>query len=90
MLSMDIDALCAAAIDYERLPLQPRDRQTGDRYLGDECWEHHLAFGLYRPSAKRIKISMKSTRTQDRFLPSRKFSSSVAIPVHPASKFFRA
>jgi|SRR6516162_9781498 hypothetical protein len=32
--------------------------RTGDRYLGDECWEHYLAFGLYRPSAKRIKISM--------------------------------
>jgi len=32
--------------------------RTGDRYLGDECWDHYLAFGLYRPSAKRIKISM--------------------------------
>src|SRR6516165_10637732 len=32
--------------------------RTGDRYLGGERWEHYLAFGLYRPSAKRIKISM--------------------------------
>ena len=32
--------------------------RTGDRYLGDTCWEHYLAFGLYRPSTKEIKISM--------------------------------
>ena len=32
--------------------------RTGDRYLGGERWEHYLAFGLYRPSAKKIKISM--------------------------------
>jgi hypothetical protein len=32
--------------------------RTGDRYLGHGRWEHYLAFGLYRPSAKRIKISM--------------------------------
>jgi hypothetical protein len=31
--------------------------RTGDRYLGGERWEHYLAFGLYRPSAKKIKIS---------------------------------
>jgi len=34
--------------------------RSGDRYLGDECWEHYLGFGLYRPSAKKIKISMIS------------------------------
>jgi hypothetical protein len=32
--------------------------RSGDRYLGGERWEHYLAFGLYRPSAKKIKISM--------------------------------
>ena len=32
--------------------------RTGDRYLGGERWEHYLAFGLYQPSNKRIKISM--------------------------------
>ena len=32
--------------------------RTGDRYLGDECWEHYLGFELYRPSTKKIKISM--------------------------------
>jgi hypothetical protein len=32
--------------------------RTGDRYLGNERWEHYLGFELYRPSTKRIKISM--------------------------------
>jgi hypothetical protein len=32
--------------------------RTGDRYLGNERWEHYLGFELYRPSAKKIKISM--------------------------------
>jgi hypothetical protein len=32
--------------------------RTGDRYLGGERWEHYLGFELYRPSAKKIKISM--------------------------------
>jgi hypothetical protein len=32
--------------------------RTGDRYLGHERWEHYLGFELYRPSAKKIKISM--------------------------------
>jgi hypothetical protein len=34
--------------------------RTGDRYLGGECWEHYLGFELYRPSTKKIKISMIS------------------------------
>jgi hypothetical protein len=34
--------------------------RTGDRYLGDERWEHYLGFELYRPSTKKIKISMIS------------------------------
>jgi hypothetical protein len=38
--------------------------RTGDRYLGEECWEHYLAFGLYRPSTKRIKISMIYLNTE--------------------------
>ena len=38
--------------------------RTGDRYLGDECWEHYLGFELYRPSAKKIKISMISLATE--------------------------
>jgi hypothetical protein len=32
--------------------------RTGDRYLGNKRWEHYLGFELYRPSAKKIKISM--------------------------------
>jgi hypothetical protein len=32
--------------------------RTGDRYLGHARWEHYLGFELYRPSAKKIKISM--------------------------------
>jgi hypothetical protein len=32
--------------------------RTGDRYLGHGRWEHYLGFELYRPSAKKIKISM--------------------------------
>jgi hypothetical protein len=32
--------------------------RTGDRYLGRQRWEHYLGFELYRPSAKKIKISM--------------------------------
>jgi hypothetical protein len=32
--------------------------RTGDRYLGHERWEHYLGFELYRPSTKKIKISM--------------------------------
>jgi hypothetical protein len=39
--------------------------RTGDRYLGDECWEHYLGFELYRPSAKKIKISMISLAAED-------------------------
>ena len=38
--------------------------RTGDRYLGGERWEHYLAFGLHRPSAKRIKISMIDLATE--------------------------
>jgi hypothetical protein len=34
--------------------------RTGDRCLGGERWEHYLGFELYRPSTKRIKISMIS------------------------------
>ena len=34
--------------------------RTGDRYLGGERWEHYLGFELYRPSNKKIKISMIS------------------------------
>jgi hypothetical protein len=34
--------------------------RAGDRYLGGEHWEHYLAFGLYRPSSKKIRISMIS------------------------------
>jgi hypothetical protein len=32
--------------------------RTGDRYLGNQRWEHYLGFELSRPSAKKIKISM--------------------------------
>jgi hypothetical protein len=32
--------------------------RTGDRYLGNQRWEHYLGFELYRPSAKKIRISM--------------------------------
>ena len=32
--------------------------RTGDRYLGNQRWEHYLRFELYRPSTKKIKISM--------------------------------
>jgi len=32
--------------------------RMGDRYLGGERWEHYLAFELYKPNAKKIKISM--------------------------------
>jgi hypothetical protein len=32
--------------------------RTGDRYLGHGRWEHYLGFELYRPSTKKIKISM--------------------------------
>jgi hypothetical protein len=32
--------------------------RTGDRYLGTQRWEHYLGFELYRPSTKKIKISM--------------------------------
>ena len=38
--------------------------RTGDRYLGHERWEHYLGFELYRPSAKKIKISMIYLATQ--------------------------
>jgi hypothetical protein len=31
--------------------------RTGDRYLGNQRWEHYLGFELYRPSPKKIKIS---------------------------------
>jgi hypothetical protein len=34
--------------------------RTGDRYLGGTRWEHYLGFELYRPSTKKIKISMIS------------------------------
>jgi hypothetical protein len=34
--------------------------RTGDRYLGGERWEHYLGFELFRPSTKKIKISMIS------------------------------
>jgi hypothetical protein len=33
---------------------------TGDRYLGADRWEHYLGFELYRPSSKKIQISMIS------------------------------
>jgi len=32
--------------------------RVGDPYLGHERWEHYLGFEQYRPSAKKIKISM--------------------------------
>jgi hypothetical protein len=32
--------------------------RIGDRYLGGERWEHYLGFELYKPNAKKIKISM--------------------------------
>ena len=32
--------------------------RTGDRYLGGERWEHYLGFELYRPSTKKIRLSM--------------------------------
>jgi hypothetical protein len=38
--------------------------RTGDRYLGHERWEHYLGFELYRPSTKKIKISMIYLATQ--------------------------
>ena len=31
---------------------------TGYRYLGHGRWDHYLGFELYRPSSKKIKISM--------------------------------
>jgi hypothetical protein len=34
--------------------------RTGDRYLGGARWEHYLGFELYKPSSKKIKISMIS------------------------------
>ena len=34
--------------------------RTGDRYLGADRWEHSLGFELYRPSPKKIQISMIS------------------------------
>ena len=38
--------------------------RTGDRYLGHQRWEHFLGFELYRPSTKKIKISMIYLATQ--------------------------
>ena len=38
--------------------------RTGDRYLGHQRWEHYLGFELYRPSTKKIKISMIYLATQ--------------------------
>ena len=32
--------------------------RTGDRYLGHGRWEHYLGLELYRPSTKKIKISL--------------------------------
>jgi hypothetical protein len=38
--------------------------RTGDRYLGNQRWEHYFGFELYRTSTKKIKISMIHLATE--------------------------
>src|SRR4029077_1751710 len=62
LFALSLEAHAANAdrtITWRRWQEWPEFRvRTGDRYLGQQRWEHYLGFELYQPSAKKIKISM--------------------------------